>query len=344
MTKNYLETKATLADIYLPRWSQMLVWGQSVEPSQAKDIILRTDQFLTTLSPYGGGNNRAWKGWARGVLGYDLIPDDSYALQSEVEKEVHRILGVVTTTYVTNRWASSSYIHGPHGWCHPDGAIWYSDNVGKEPSALEVWEDWMKLAEAFPYLDLTVTLMSGEYCEDDIYPVFSLRVRQGAVSLLEKPELPPEDYPMPRRNAESPWTTHLSRSSEQGLPNEWIYDFGGRIMPIVQANVGEARQRLHERGVGDFTFAQWKSQFKPTAHPKEAVEGTFGWGYGSSDYDRSYINGKYEADPKRLWSLLEDPASKQRRLVPGFVFRDAVARVVCQEPHDRDDITVFIHE
>ena len=41
----------------LPKWSQMIVTGKNVTVEQAKDIIFRTDYFLTDPSKYSAGND-----------------------------------------------------------------------------------------------------------------------------------------------------------------------------------------------------------------------------------------------------------------------------------------------
>jgi hypothetical protein len=216
-----------LESLALPKWPQMLVWGQRVTPQQAQDIILRTDEFLTSLYQYSGGNNHRWNSWARSVLGYDpFIVGDHKELQWEVQRLLRERIGFVETSYVHNTWASSSYIYGPYGWCHPDGTIWYGDNIGKYPSAREVFEEWQLLASTFPYLDLTVTLMSNEHCEDDAEPVVSFRVQNGQVNILDYPDMPKEEMPSGAvRDIQDAIAGFASPTREQGLPSEWIHQY-----------------------------------------------------------------------------------------------------------------------
>lgn len=95
-------------------------------------------------------------------------------------------VGRVKTEYVNNSWFSSPYIGGPHGWMHPDGTIGYADNVGKWPSVETIYEDWKKIGEAFPQLNLKVTLMSGESCEDNTHPLVTMEIKNGKIRFTEK--------------------------------------------------------------------------------------------------------------------------------------------------------------
>lgn len=72
--------------------------------------------------------------------------------------------------------------------------------MGKWPSIAEIRADWQLLATAFPFLALTVTLMGGESCEDNVRPIVTLRVADGQV-LLMKPNF--GDHTPPRRSLET---------------------------------------------------------------------------------------------------------------------------------------------
>lgn len=175
----------------LPKWPQMLVTGVPVSEEQALEIIRRTDTFFT----WGGGNNRAFNNMVHETLrmpvndSYEQYPgceqfksfDDYWAAKEKWREK----WGLVDTEYVINSWISCSFVGGPHGWCHPDGTIGFSDNVGKWPSVEEVYNDWVILAKEFPFLDIGVTLMNGESCEDDISPVVSFVVKDGTVEVVD---------------------------------------------------------------------------------------------------------------------------------------------------------------
>ena len=175
----------------LPKWPQMLVTGISIPEKQALEVIRRTDTFFT----WGGANNRTFNNMVHETLrmpvnnSYEQYPGcekfksfDDYLTAKDKWRENW---GLVYTDYVINSWISCSFVGGPHGWCHPDGTIGFSDNVGKWPSVEEVYNDWVILSKEFPFLDIGVTLMSGESCEDDISPVVSFIVKDGTVQVVD---------------------------------------------------------------------------------------------------------------------------------------------------------------
>jgi hypothetical protein len=47
----------------LPKWPQMIVTGKPVTVENAKDIIFRTDSFLTSSDEFSGGNNKEFNDW-----------------------------------------------------------------------------------------------------------------------------------------------------------------------------------------------------------------------------------------------------------------------------------------
>lgn len=229
----------------LNKWPQMLVTGKPVTVEQAKDIIFRTDEFLTDPYEFSGGNARQFNQAYREQAGLTLIMETrkydngreytmpDYDKLSAIKEQ----LGIVSTNYVTNDWASCSFIGGPHGWCHPDGTIGFSDNVGKWPSIEEIVEDWQRIATAFPYLDLHVTLMDGESCEDGTTAVINIRVLNGAVS-VEKPNervhdgvgVVTEDQLVQGFLEALRANTH---SRELGLPMSWYTEFAEKVRAAV---------------------------------------------------------------------------------------------------------------
>jgi len=184
----------------LPKWPQMVVTGKKLSLEQALEIIRRTDSFFS----YQSGNNHAFIKDAQIVLGMPIKKEsydkefknrdgspnydsyrkyyDQYSEESDNWKERWEC---IETEYVKNDWISSSFVFGPHGWCNPDGTISYNDNVGKWPSIQEIYDEWTLLAKEFPFLYVGVTLMSGESSEEDTYPVVSMKIENGIVTLVD---------------------------------------------------------------------------------------------------------------------------------------------------------------
>ena len=244
-------------DISLPKWPQMLVWGEAVTPDQAQDIILRTDHFLTSLYEHSGGNNHQWNRWARETLGLTwvnrVLADEPEAtrwrLQSAVQEHLNKALGVVETGYVHNTWASSSYVHGPYGWAHPDGTIGFCDSIGKWPSVREVLDEWALVANAFPYLSLKATLMSeppwdvdDEPSDAESVPLVTFAVANGQAEILAERVLPP--VAPPRRSITHRCRQLFTPGREQGLSDAWIVEYGKRLEPLLVAAVKAARASL----------------------------------------------------------------------------------------------------
>ena len=157
----------------LPKWPQMIVTGKTLDEEQALEIIRRTDRFFACPI----GNNHDFVEEAKKIVRY---PDGGYDDVIKWEKR----WGYIPLGYVENDWISSAFIYGANGWCHPDGTIGFALNIGKWPEVWEVLEDWKRLAQAFPFLEVEATLMSNEHhCPSE--PVVSFLVRNGTVELVD---------------------------------------------------------------------------------------------------------------------------------------------------------------
>ena len=237
----------------LPKWPQMLVTGTPVTPEQAKEIIFATDSALT--STYGGcGNDRQYEAWFMGLTHYSRFDLKTPYFNSDALSEEERIkarellqkcwdaasefetrANFLRTEYVRNSWAISAFIFGPGGWMHPDGNIAFIDNVGKYPSVLELATEWSEISARWPFLDVWVTLMSGEGSEDGTRPVVTFHVHDGLVDTFEG-TLQPFINKKVVRNFETEFDASsfgLDRSREHGLPRAWMVEFAEKVRPLV---------------------------------------------------------------------------------------------------------------
>lgn len=181
--------KKLLLSRKLPKWPQMLVTGKSLTPSQALSIIRRTDWFFLGCS----GNDREFNGEALRLIHRPGTPclqpnlGDSYEISGrdclDVLDEWEKAWGVIPTQYVANEWISCAYAGGPYGWCHPDGTIGHTANIGKWPAVAEVYEDWRMIAREFPFVDAEVTLMDHSEGSSG-NPVASFLIRNGEVEIV----------------------------------------------------------------------------------------------------------------------------------------------------------------
>lgn len=175
-------------NIGLPKWCQMIIEGDKITEEQAIEIIKRTDGFFQGDC---FGNNRSYTKEVKKLLNikdiYDYQKEDFSIDIEEYNKHKNKLIkkwNCIELTHLTNRWISNSWIGGANGWCHPNGEIKFCDNIGKYPDVEEVYSDLEKLAKAFPFLNMTVTLMDGErdYCNNSLV---SMKVYNGIVYVID---------------------------------------------------------------------------------------------------------------------------------------------------------------
>ena len=235
-------TQEELINQALPKWPQMLVTGKSVTVEQAKEIIFRTDDFLFDTSEYSGGNNHAFNREYQRVAGLDrYTTSDQKELMKNWKKLwrfaelVRERAGFVGTQYVKNCWASCSFIWGAHGWCSPQGRIHFIDNVGKWPTIREVLDDWQAIAQAFPYLNLVATLMSGEGGDEGTTPIVNIVVKDGTAT-LEKGDVSAHRRDVPHaRNFDDLGSVFSNSRKELGLPGDWYDEYAKRVSAITNS-------------------------------------------------------------------------------------------------------------
>lgn len=208
-------------DRFLGVYPRMLVTGIAVEDAQAMEIIRRTDRLFGSLTsndhPYLVRVARKLRIplWEQ----YDLHGDGDHQEALARWDDAHRrwlaAWDYVETEYVTNDWISDQFPFGPHGWCHPDGTIGHIDRVGKGPIAEEVYSDWCRLAQAFPFLDLGVSLVREGLYEGEVdTPQVGFLVRGGQVRVVDPAEVDVHArHPAPTRGG--PTSRYASSSGEQ---------------------------------------------------------------------------------------------------------------------------------
>lgn len=253
--------------IGLPKWPEMIVVGDTVTPEQAKQVILATDNSLTDM--YGAGNNRdftkfyhnesltnlythlEWSGFTSemlDVLGFTPI---------EPSKSIYEVLGTIPLDYIGNDLAMSSYIGGPSGWMNVDGTIYSTKNIGKWPSVQDVFEEWKMVAKAFPFLNLTATLMSDESGFEN-YPLVQFIVSNGTVSIQTEniivPSTKSKELDLTTLFQDQPSTImgiKIQRKQEIGIPVEWFEE-------VFLSTKQKITQELQNCGLSDEQIAQLK--------------------------------------------------------------------------------------
>lgn len=198
--------------INLPKWPAIVVFGTPVTKEQAEEIVIRTDDFWFSSNDPKFLPQLFWEmNWI--TAGEKILLDqqhmtslslyvrdddpDKDALDKirikidekleELKKKINHLGGL---EYLANHQILSSWVGGPHGWCSWTGKIMSNHyNIGKWPSVQEVHREWTSIAEAFPFLDLSCILFSGETCEENSDPLIEFVVKNGQVS-MKKPDNP----------------------------------------------------------------------------------------------------------------------------------------------------------
>lgn len=235
-------------DIALPRWPQLIITGKSVTIEQAKEIIFRTDPFVTCSDGCMGGNDRKFNEAYIKAAGFDklentLIDKDGNERKIFDYPKYEAFLDKVEfidLQYVYNRFASSAFIYGPAGFCHPDGRIHFTHNVGKSPNVEDVFDDFVKLAKAFPFLDMKAALYSDEECvgfDEGKKFIVGFIIKNGSVEItLENLNLEKNITFMSEDEEDAIFNKIMSGdySAERGLPKEWYSDFSQRIQIAIE--------------------------------------------------------------------------------------------------------------
>lgn len=182
----------------LEKWPICAVFGEPVTKEQADEIIRRTDDFFSGW----GGNDHEFCEKARKILGLPYFYDGYFTEDNEewelayaryeADRDAFREKwGVITLYHVCNEWISTCNGNGASGWCHPDGTIEYSQNVGKWPTIEDILEDLTKIAEAFPFLHFFCTLINHNYDyesnkldAENPESYISFEVKDGTVGIL----------------------------------------------------------------------------------------------------------------------------------------------------------------
>lgn len=223
------EARQALSDVTLIKWPQMIVAGASVTREQAKEIIIRTDPFFSDIAPYAGGNDQEFTiRYQRqsGVLAAVSCSDRQ--IRERVQEAVDSVVKPIPLDYLDNDWASSCFIYGPHGWCRPNGTVEYHDNVGKWPEAVDLYDEWQSIAQAFPYLNLFASFMDAESCDTDASVVLQFVVHEGAVRVVKGTHAP-----VPRR-ARITDEIRFLLPSKHCVPRSWVAETADAIRTELQ--------------------------------------------------------------------------------------------------------------
>ena len=231
-----MNVEEILSQINLPKWPQLMIVGNDVTVDQAKEIIFRTDDAL--YSPEYKGNNKSFERSMLRLLGHEFLTQiglgNTYFLKSETQRK----MDLVGLDYVVSNYAYSAFIGGPYGFCSPEGKIYFEDNVGKWPSAFDIYKDLVNLASSFPYLEFKSSLYNGESCEEGSQCVVSFLVSGGEVNVKPGVDFNLRDH----MSSESKTNIFLARlsnpkSTELGLNEHWYFEFAQRYRQAMYSAI-----------------------------------------------------------------------------------------------------------
>lgn len=187
------DSELALLNLALPKWPLAKITGESVTNEQALEIIRRVDSFFG--GSCGNDATTAKKLWQS--IGY---PDDSRAVGTQSLGNLQKVASdtaawkesweFLDLHFLSTSWVSTAFVYGPSGWIAPDGKIMYQDNIGKWPSAHEVYADLAVLTQNFKFLNMELTLYSGENCQvsecpDGWPPIMTFVVREGVLRVVD---------------------------------------------------------------------------------------------------------------------------------------------------------------
>lgn len=174
----------------LPKWPAMVVVGDAVSQEAAAEILIRTQSFYFSTNAHSFERELYMAVGIQNRPDVDWISPDLDSLDAAVAK-----YGCLDLEYLLNERIVSAWICGPHGWCSWAGNIGCHDyNIGKWPTCEAVLAEWERIAEAFPFLDLTCQLFSDEGCVEGVSPVVEYRIKDGKAKIgpprgvLRRPE------------------------------------------------------------------------------------------------------------------------------------------------------------
>lgn len=162
----------------LGKWPRLLVAGAPVTAEQADEVLIRTNCWHLAT------NDRDFEKVVAELAGIS-IGDHGMVDWRSVRRfeQRHQVLDL---RYLQNSRVCSAWVGGAHGWLEWDGTVGCSTwNIGRWPEASRVTRDWMLIAQAFPFLELTAQLVADEGAAD--VPAVQWRVHDGHVDLDAAP-------------------------------------------------------------------------------------------------------------------------------------------------------------
>lgn len=95
--------------------------------------------------------------------------------------------GYIQLEFIRTKWIDTDRWHRGEGWCAPTGRISLYNTVGKNPEIADIYSDWAKIAEAFPFLEVSATLEEPE--DTYSHKIISFYIKNGIVTAIDPEKL-----------------------------------------------------------------------------------------------------------------------------------------------------------
>lgn len=156
--------------------------NKKVSKGRAEEIIKRTDDAFIT------GPFINYDEFIIELQNNSIIPVYSKNNIDSIEKiqNWYKDNGILELQYFHNDWIASSNINGANGWMHPDGTIYWLNNIGKYPDEESIMSDLNMISSNFTDLDFYVDVFDyemklDEKIPEDIKPIFSKHIHNGII-------------------------------------------------------------------------------------------------------------------------------------------------------------------
>jgi hypothetical protein len=151
---------------FASKWPATLIWGDSIDPVEAMEIIRRTDYALSypiyVCNDHSFNEKLTQLLWGRSSDDDDQSQAVRSALWDAHNDWLESFEHINELNHLNNHWVASSYISGPHGWVHPDGTIMQFQNSGKWPDCDEFNSDLDLIVKHFPTLKFNIAFWDME--------------------------------------------------------------------------------------------------------------------------------------------------------------------------------------
>lgn len=204
----------------LGKFPRMLAMGEPLTREQTNEVMMRTNDWRHVSC-----NDEEWEGQVASILGwFDRFDQLAEAGECEdswqgwvhekyrITREYGERIGSLELSYVDNTTVMHVNVDGPERWLEWDGTINADWTIGvKYPEIEEITDEWVRVAQAFPFLRMHVQALSCGWGAEGAAPkdtiVAEWFIRDGQVRVVRLPwELPRRAYrpsrPLRRRRRE----------------------------------------------------------------------------------------------------------------------------------------------